>query len=83
MPHVTQVLSEHDFEDNIIATYWRSRCLYILVDDACKEIVAELGRLRQAGPEPAFSDSEVITVSLVKSCRKTRCPPRGSFAEVG
>jgi hypothetical protein len=38
---------------------------YVLVDDAYQALVQQVGRLRQRGPEPTFSDSEVITVALI------------------
>ena len=41
---------------------------YVLVDDAYQAIVRHRGRRwRRRGPEPTFSDSEVITVSLILS----------------
>lgn len=44
-----------------IITTW-----YALVDDAYQAMVARRGHpLRTSGPEPTFSDSEVITVSLI------------------
>jgi hypothetical protein len=38
---------------------------YVLVDDGYQELVQGTGKLRQRGPEPRFSDSEVITVALI------------------
>lgn len=39
---------------------------YVLVDEAYQRLIAKRGgSLRLSGPEPSFSDSEVITVSLV------------------
>jgi hypothetical protein len=39
---------------------------YVVVDDAYQRLMAKRGRpLRVSGPEPTFSDSEVITVSLI------------------
>ncbi len=44
-----------------IATTW-----FVLVDDAYRRVVAKRDRpFRASGPEPTFSDSEVITVSLI------------------
>ncbi|MBV9789376.1 MAG: hypothetical protein JOZ51_14425 [Chloroflexi bacterium] len=43
-----------------VCTTW-----YVLVDTAYQAIVAEHGRLRQRGPQPTFSDSEVITVAVI------------------
>jgi hypothetical protein len=39
---------------------------YILVDDAFQQLITCLGRpLHQSVPEPAFTDSKVITVALI------------------
>jgi len=39
---------------------------YVLVDEAYQRLVARRGQpLRQSGPAPSFSDSEVITVGLI------------------
>jgi len=39
---------------------------FVLVDDAYRRLVAKRDRpFRTSGPEPTFSDSEVITVSLI------------------
>lgn len=38
---------------------------YGLVDAAYQAVVAQHGRLRQRGPSPTFSDSEVITIALI------------------
>jgi len=44
-----------------IVTTW-----FVLVDDAYCRLVARRGRpFQTSGPEPTFSDSEVITVSLI------------------
>ena len=44
-----------------IVTTW-----FVLVDDAYRRRVAKRGcPFRTSGPEPTFSDSEVITVSLI------------------
>lgn len=43
-----------------IFTVW-----FVVVDDAYRAREAQLGRWRQRGPAPRFSDSEVITVALV------------------
>jgi hypothetical protein len=44
-----------------IVTTW-----FVLVDDAYRRVVVKRGhRWRRRGPEPTFSDSEVITVSLI------------------
>lgn len=39
--------------------------IYVLVDDQYKMITKEYHRLRASGPEPEFSDSEVITLALM------------------
>ena len=55
----TDYITEQKWED--IFTIW-----YVLIDDAYQQLVRDLGqRLRERGPEPAFSDSEVITVGLI------------------
>lgn len=38
---------------------------YCLVDDAYKQLEAHHGAWRRSGPQPTFTDSEVITVALV------------------
>jgi Transposase DDE domain len=43
-----------------ILTVW-----FVLVDDAYQALVAQYGAWRRRGPQPDFSDSEVITVSLM------------------
>ena len=43
-----------------ILTVW-----YVLVDDAYQALQARFGPWRRRGPQPKFSDSEVITVSLL------------------
>jgi hypothetical protein len=56
---LTDYITECRWEDSF--TIW-----YTLIDDAYQHLVACLGRrLRQRGPEPTFSDSEVITVALI------------------
>ena len=59
MTGLTDYITEQKWED--IFTIW-----YVLVDDAYQHLVRDLGqRLRERGPEPTFSDSEVITVGLI------------------
>jgi hypothetical protein len=56
---LTNYITENPWENTF--TIW-----YTLMDDAYKQLIACLGRrLRSRGPEPRFSDSEVITVSLI------------------
>jgi len=38
---------------------------YVRIDEAYSALVAQHGRLRQRGPAPTFSDSEVITIALI------------------
>jgi hypothetical protein len=38
---------------------------YVLVDEAYHALVQQIGRLRQRGAMPTFSDSEVITIALI------------------
>ncbi len=59
MNGLTNYVTERPWTD--IITVW-----YMLVDDAYQRLIAKRGRpLRRSGPEPTFSDSEVITVSLI------------------
>ena len=54
----TDFITEAKWED--ILTIWPVR-----VDDAYQALEARYGPWRRRGPQPAFSDSEVITVSLM------------------
>ncbi len=59
MNGLTDYITEQPWTDTI--TTW-----YVLVNDSYRRVIARLGRpLRVSGPEPIFSDSEVITVSLI------------------
>jgi hypothetical protein len=59
MNGLTDYITQRPWEETI--TTW-----YVLVDDAYQRLIAKRGRpLRVRGPEPSFSDSEVITVSLI------------------
>jgi hypothetical protein len=59
MNGLTNYITECPWTDTI--TIW-----YVLVDDAYQQLVAKRGRpLRSRGPAPKFSDSEVITISLI------------------
>lgn len=59
MNGLTDYITEQPWTDTI--TTW-----YVLVNDSYRRVIARLGRpLRASGPEPIFSDSEVITVSLI------------------
>ena len=59
MTGLTDYITEKKWEDIFII--W-----YVLVDDAYQQLITSLGgRLRQRGPQPSFSDSEVITVALI------------------
>jgi len=56
---LTDYITECRWED--IFTIW-----YVLIDDAYQHLVACRGsRFRRRGPEPNFSDSEVITVAMI------------------
>jgi hypothetical protein len=57
MKGLTQYISRCDWEE--VITYW-----YVLVDDTYKALYGR-ERIRERGPQPKFSDSEVITVALV------------------
>jgi hypothetical protein len=58
MHGLTDYITAHPWVD--VFTTW-----YVLVDTAYQAIIAETGQLRQRGPQPTFSDSEVITVALI------------------
>ena len=59
MNGLTNYITERPWLDTITA--W-----YVHVDDAYVRLVVRRGYpLRTSGPEPTFSDSEVITVSLI------------------
>ena len=59
MNGLTNYITERTWSD--IVTTW-----FVLVDDAYQRLIAKRGkRLRASGAEPNFSDSEVITVSLI------------------
>jgi len=59
MNGLTNYITERPWTDTI--TIW-----YVLVDDAYQDLIAKRGRpLRGRGPAPKFSDSEVITTSLI------------------
>ncbi len=59
MNGLTNYITDQPWTDTV--TTW-----YVLVDDCYQRLIAKCGGpLRSSGPEPTFSDSEVITVSLV------------------
>jgi hypothetical protein len=59
MNGLTNYITEQPWDE--IITAW-----YVLVDDQYQQWLAgQGGRVRTSGPEPSFSDSEVITVSLI------------------
>jgi hypothetical protein len=58
MTGLTDFITNAQWED--ILTVW-----YVVGDDAYKAWEATSGPWRQRGPEPEFSDSEVITVALM------------------
>jgi hypothetical protein len=59
MNGLTNYITEQPWDE--IITAW-----YVLVDDEYQRWLAgQGGRVRTSGPEPSFSDSEVITVSLI------------------
>jgi hypothetical protein len=59
MNGMTDYITESPWANTI--TIW-----YVLVDDAYHRLIVRRGKpLRSSGPEPKFSDSEVITVSLI------------------
>lgn len=58
MNGLTDYITERAWVD--IFTTW-----YVLVDEAYHALVAHTGRLRQRGPAPECSDSEVSTIALI------------------
>jgi hypothetical protein len=58
MTGLTDFITEANWED--ILTIW-----LVLVDDAYQALQAQFGPIRRRGPQPEFSDSEVITVGLL------------------
>jgi len=59
MNGLTKYITECPWEDTVTA--W-----FVLVEDAYQRVIAKRGqRFRASGPVPSFSDSEVITVSLI------------------
>lgn len=58
MTDLTHYITRARWED--IITVW-----YVLIDDAYRLLERLEGPLRQRGPAPTFSDSEVITVSVL------------------
>lgn len=55
---LTDFITEAQWED--IFTHW-----FMLIDDAYQTLERHYGSWRRRGPEPRFSDSEVITVGLI------------------
>jgi hypothetical protein len=57
----------HGLTDDITTQPWVDifTTWYVLVDEAYQAIVTHVGRLRQRGPTPTFSDSEVLTIALI------------------
>lgn len=59
MNGLTDYITQRPWTETITA--W-----YVLVDEAYQRLIAKRGGpLRLSGPEPSFSDSEVITVSMI------------------
>jgi hypothetical protein len=59
MNGLTDYITQRPWEETITTCY-------VLVDDAYQRLMAKRGRpLRASGPEPTFSNSEMITVSLI------------------
>src|SRR5438067_12976626 len=58
MTGLTNFITRYRWED--IFTVW-----FVLVDDAHIALQDQFGRWRRRGPQPAFADSEVITVALI------------------
>ena len=55
---LTDYITETDW--TTIFTIW-----YTLIDDGYQTVINQTGSLRSRGPQPLFSDSEVITISLI------------------
>jgi len=58
MTGLTDFITQYRWED--IFTVW-----FVLVDDAHLALHNHFGKWRRGGPQPAFQDSEVITVALI------------------
>jgi hypothetical protein len=58
MKGLTDYITSERWED--VFTIW-----YVYVDDAYKALERRYGAWRRAGPQPEFSDSEVITIALI------------------
>ncbi len=58
MRRLTDFITKASWEDIIVH-------LFVIVDDAYQALAPILPRWRRRGPQPRFSDSEVITVSLI------------------
>ena len=58
MPSVRDCITKYDWENLITAAF-------VLIDDAFRTLLREARPARHRGPEPAFSDSEVITVAFL------------------
>jgi len=77
---LTDYITKCCWEDVFIA--W-----YIAVDDAYHQLFPPGKRLRRRGPEPDFSDSEVITIGLIcdtyfHAMRNSRCPSCGNIISI-
>jgi len=58
MHGLTDYITDYAWAD--VFTTW-----YVLIDEAYQAIVTQHGRLRQRGPVPTLSDSEVLTIALI------------------
>lgn len=58
MTGMTDFITERRWLDTFI--FW-----FVLIDDVYSTLEREFGRWRKRGPQPTFSDSEVITVALI------------------
>jgi hypothetical protein len=58
MPSIRDCITEYEWEDIITV-------VFVLIDDAYRALPWEVFPSRQRGPEPLFSDSEVITVAFL------------------
>jgi len=58
MPSIRECITEYAWEDIITVAF-------VLIDDAHRDLPAEARFRRKRGCDPAFSDSEVITITFL------------------
>ena len=57
MPHITDFITKYSWEDILIT-------LFVIVDDICQLLYGASNHPRARGPQPAMTDSEVITIAI-------------------